>query len=113
MIDYNKMGEIFDRYLPLIQPVGDAILGHLPELPAGSQVLDVACGTGEPGLSLARRNPAVNLMGIDAAEGMVEVARAKAACENLPNAHFQVMPLETLDCPTMDAVLSRLGRLLI
>lgn len=112
MIDYNKMGEIFDRYLPLIQPVGEAILGHLPTLPEDSQVLDVACGTGEPGLTLARRCPRVSLLGVDGAEGMVEVARAKAAREGLANARFQVMSLEMLDCPVVDAVVSRFGLLL-
>ena len=51
--DYSALAAIFDRMLPLIAPVADAILEHVPALPAGARVLDVACGTGEPGLSLA------------------------------------------------------------
>ena len=56
----------FDLFLPLIQPVGLAVLGRLPKLPEGANVLDVACGTGEPGLTLARLSPDVHLLGIDA-----------------------------------------------
>jgi 2-polyprenyl-3-methyl-5-hydroxy-6-metoxy-1,4-benzoquinol methylase len=76
--DYNELAVIFDRFLPLLAPVADAILDHLPALPAGARVLDVACGTGEPALTLARRPPDVQLLGVDAAGGMIEVARAKA-----------------------------------
>ncbi|HEX8678713.1 MAG TPA: class I SAM-dependent methyltransferase [Chthoniobacterales bacterium] len=49
-----------------------AILEHLPPPTLGARVLDVACGTGEPGLSLARRSPDVQLLGVDAAAGMIE-----------------------------------------
>ena len=112
--DYNALAARFDRFLPLIAPVADAILEHLPALPAGARVLDVACGTGEPGLSLARRSPHVQLLGIDAAAGMIEVARAKAARERLANVRYEVMPAETITCPdgSMDAVLSRFGLLM-
>ena len=52
--DFDRMAADFDLFLPLIQPVGLAVLEHLPKLPEGANVLDVACGTGEPGLTLAR-----------------------------------------------------------
>ena len=112
--DYNALAAIFDRFLPLLAPVAEAILEHLPALPAGARVLDVACGTGEPGLSPARRSPDVQLLGVDAAAGMIEVAKAKAAREQLANARFEVMTAETLACAdgSMDAVLSRFGLLM-
>lgn len=112
--DYNALAAVFDRFLPLVTPVTDAILEHLGPLPANARVLDVACGTGEPGLTLARRSPDVQLLGVDAAAGMLEVAKAKAAREQLANVRFEVMGAETLACAdgSMDAVLSRFGLLM-
>lgn len=112
--DYDRMAADFDRYLPLIEPVGRAVLDHLPPLPEGARVLDVACGTGEPGLTLARRSPGVQVLGADAASGMVDVARAKARREDLSNIRFEVMPFERLAVAdgSMEAVISRFGLLL-
>lgn len=114
-LDYDRMAAHFDRFLPLVEPVGLAVLEHLPTLPEGACVLDVACGTGEPGLTLARRAPGVRLLGVDAAVGMIETVRAKAARENLANVRFEVMMAESLaGCAdgSMDAVLSRFGLLM-
>jgi ubiquinone/menaquinone biosynthesis C-methylase UbiE len=112
--DYDRMAADFDLFLPHVHPVTWAVLEHLPTLSEGASVLDVACGTGEPGLTLARRSPGMRLLGIDAAAGMIEVARVKAAREHLPNVHFEVMPSETLACAdgSMDAVISRFGLML-
>ena len=112
--DYDQLAAKFDRYLPLIAPVGLAIIDRLPTLPPGAQVLDVACGTGEPGLSLLRRVPGITLLGVDVAEGMIAVAQAKAARSGLDNARFQVGTMDKLPCTdgSLDAVLSRFGLLL-
>jgi ubiquinone/menaquinone biosynthesis C-methylase UbiE len=82
--DYNRLAADFDRYLPLIEPVAQVILEHLPTLPQGAQVLDVACGTGEPSLTLNQRAPGARVLGVDVAKGMIEVARAKAQRKKLP-----------------------------
>lgn len=50
MPDFNRMAGGFDRFLSLIHPVTLALLDHLPAPPVGATVLDVACGTGEPGV---------------------------------------------------------------
>ena len=50
-------------------------------LPTGASVLDVGCGTGRHALELARRGYRVT--GIDLSEGMLSVARAKAAVDSL------------------------------
>lgn len=112
--DFERMATVFDRYLPLIEPVGRAVLDHLPELADHASVLDVACGTGEPGLTLARRAPTVRLLGVDGAPAMIEVARVKAAREGLGQARFEVMAAEHLACGdhTFDAVISRFGLLM-
>jgi ubiquinone/menaquinone biosynthesis C-methylase UbiE len=79
MPDFNQMANSFDRYLPQIHPVALALLDHLPAPDPGATVLDVACGTGEPGLTLARRSPEVRVLGVDSASAMIEVAQGKAA----------------------------------
>lgn len=112
--DYNALAADFDRYLPLIEPVAVALLAHLPAPKAGETVLDVSCGTGEPGLTLARTHPQARLVGIDSAAAMVGVAQAKAAREGLTNARFEVMSSDALALPDggADAVISRFGLLM-
>lgn len=114
MPDFNKMAVDFDRFLPQVHPVTLAILDHLPPPADGQTVLDVACGTGEPGLTLLRRSPGVHLLGVDSAAAMIEVAQHKAAREALTNARFEVMASEKLALPdaSVDAVISRFGLLL-
>lgn len=114
MPDFNRMAGSFDRFLSQIHPVTLAVLDHLPAPAAGATVLDVACGTGEPGLTLARRSPEVRLLGVDAAPAMIEVAQGKVAAESLANARFEVMSSESLGLPdeSVDAVISRFGLLM-
>lgn len=113
-IDWNALAESFDRWVPHIQPVGDRLIDVL-DVRAGHQVLDVACGTGEPSLSIARRfGPSVRVTGVDSAEGMVNRARAKAADESLTGASYRVMPAERLDLGdgAFDRVICRFGVML-
>ena len=109
--DFDQAAADFDRFLPLIHPVGLALLEHLPHPAAAALVLDVACGSGEPGLTLARREPEIRLLGVDSAAAMIAVARAKAAREGLANARFEVMPFETLALAdeSVDILISRFG----
>ncbi len=94
-------------------PVTGAVLAHLPALAAGDLLLDVGCGTGEPGLSAARRDPGVRLLGVDTAAAMVEVARYKAQQEQLAAATFEVMAAGelTLADGSVGAVVSRFALL--
>ncbi len=67
-IDWNEMAKTFDRWLPFIQPVGDQLIS-LVDISPGQQVLDVASGTGEPSLTIARRfGSQISLIGVDGAE---------------------------------------------
>lgn len=111
MPDFNRMAASFDRYLPQIHPVTLALLDHLPAPAPGATVLDVACGTGEPGLTLARRSPGVRVLGVDSASAMIEVAQSKVARESLGNARFEVMSSDSLALAdeSVDAVISRFG----
>ena len=91
--DWGRIAEKFDLWLPYIAPVGEAMLKVLPVAP-GDKLLDVACGTGEPALTLAGRNPHASITAIDAAPPMVEVAQRKAHEAKLANITFEAMPAE-------------------
>ena len=111
--DWDKIAEKFDIFLPQIAPVGEALLEVLDARP-GDQVLDIASGTGEPALTLARRQPHVQITGVDAAEGMVRVAQKKVGVERLSNIAFTAMPAERLDYGdnAFDKILCRFGVML-
>jgi demethylmenaquinone methyltransferase/2-methoxy-6-polyprenyl-1,4-benzoquinol methylase len=49
----------------------------------GTSILDVATGTGDLALQMAKKMPLANITGIDISEGMLEVARQKAEKEHL------------------------------
>ena len=99
-----------DFTMRFLQPQGDAILEAL-ELASGSHVLDVATGTGDPGLTLASRRPGVRVTGLDASEGMLEIARAKARARGLGNYEAGLGDACALDyaAQTFDAITCRLG----
>jgi ubiquinone/menaquinone biosynthesis C-methylase UbiE len=78
----------------------------------GVRVLDVACGAGEPAISIAAALAgAGHVTGVDLSEGPLEVARARAAKRGLTNISFQQADVHGL--PFADAsferVTSRLG----
>jgi len=79
---------------------------------AGERVLDVACGDGEPAVSLARAvAPNGKVVAIDLSERMIGVAAERAAQEQVRNADFQVMDAEKLTLPdaSFDLVTCRFG----
>jgi ubiquinone/menaquinone biosynthesis C-methylase UbiE len=82
------------------------------QISAGQRVLDVAGGTGEPSLTIARIvGPAGSVMYTDLIAGMVESASAEARKRGLTNIEFQQAPAEALPFPdnSFDAAVSRLG----
>ncbi len=113
-INWNEMAKTFDRWLPYIQPVAEALIS-LADLSQGQEILDVAAGTGEPSLTIARRfGPTVRITAVDGAEAMVAVANGKARKEGLSGVTFQEMKAEALTFPSnrFDRVISRFGVML-
>jgi ubiquinone/menaquinone biosynthesis C-methylase UbiE len=112
--DYEQIAVKLDLWMPHLSPVNEALLEHLPVYPA-QRILDIACGTGEPGLTFARHTPKAVVIGVDSAFGMVSVANSKAKSEGLDNIKFLVMKAEKLDFPdnSFDGVLSRFGLMLL
>ena len=69
---------------------------ELLELRPGMRVLDLACGPGTLSKPLAALvEPDGELVGVDLAEGMIELARR----QGIRNARFQVMDIERLSFP--------------
>ena len=94
--DWDSLAEKFDLWLPHIAPVGEALLDVLNIHP-GDKIIDLASGTGEPALTLARRNPHAQVIGTDAAAGMVRAASNKLKSEHLNNIEFVAMSAEQLE----------------
>ena len=91
-------------------PFGDAVI-HEAWLRADSAVLDVAAGTGEPGLTAAALVPRGSVTLLDLSEGMLRVASEKAAARGLANVQTAVGDAAALpfDDGSFDAVLCRFG----
>ncbi|MCB5291262.1 class I SAM-dependent methyltransferase [Arthrobacter sp. SO3] len=91
-------------------PFGDAVIQEA-RLRPDSAVLDVASGTGEPGLTAAALVPRGSVVLLDLSEGMLRVASEKAAARGLKNVRTVVGDAADLpfDDSTFDAVLCRFG----
>lgn len=97
-----------------LAPAGAALL-ELAALREASAVLDVATGTGEPGLSAARRASRGTVTAVDVAEDMVRIAEGKARAQGLAN--FSARAFDGLRLPfpdrAFDAVLCRHGLMFV
>jgi SAM-dependent methyltransferase len=92
-------------------PVTQRII-ELAGVKPGSMILDIASGTGEPALPVARVAGAAGwVLATDLSEEMLGVAREKAEAEGLTNVEFRRVDGETLDvdASTFDAVTCRWG----
>lgn len=91
-------------------PFGAAVIEEA-RLSPGSAVLDVAAGTGEPGLTAALLLPSGSVTLLDISEGMLRVAAEKAAARGLQNVRTAVGDAAKLPFAdeTFDAVLCRFG----
>src|SRR3954447_25061345 len=94
-----------------MQGVSDRLV-ELAGVEAGSRVLDVACGYGEPALTAARKaGPGGHVTGTDIAPQMIAFGRERTAAAGVENLEFIERPAASLDFPaeTFDAALSRFG----
>ncbi len=67
-----------------LKPMGDKIIEAL-QIKEDDHVLDIACGTGEPGLTIAALAPKGKVTGTDLAEQMLVIAKENAAHKQLKN----------------------------
>jgi len=99
-----------DFMMGFMVPVRDAML-DAAGLKDGMSVLDVAVGTGEPGLTAASRLRNGKVTGTDLSEVMVRIANENAKARKLPNYEARVAQGASLAFPesSFDAVICRFG----
>ena len=104
---WNKWDSFVFHWLELI---GEKII-ELVHVRDGALVLDVATGTGEPGLSTAARIGGGKIIGTDVAEEMVKIANANAKRKGILNYEAQVADTSHLPFAnaSFDAVTCRFG----
>lgn len=96
--------------MEFLKPMGDEII-RLLKPKDDDLVLDVAAGTGEPGLTIATMLKSGKVIVTDLSEGMLEVARENAESRNIKN--FETRVCDVCELPfadnTFDAVSCRFG----
>jgi SAM-dependent methyltransferase len=100
------------NFIQNLQPLTDLLVRNAGIKP-GNSVLDLACGTGEPALTIAKIvGPSGKVVGLDIAPGMIAVAKERMAAQGLKNVTFQLNEhddLPTLQDNSFDAATCRLG----
>ena len=94
---FSRHALAYQRRLDAIMARGEALgrerVIELVDAQRGMRILDLACGPGNLSRRFAARvSPDGEVVGVDLAPGMVELARAAA----IPNARFEVMDIEQL-----------------
>jgi SAM-dependent methyltransferase len=91
-------------------PVGAAIIERL-DVAEDQQHLDIAAGTGEPGLSIAKLSPKGRVVLTDLAPEMLAVAARRASAQGISNIETKVCSADALpfDDATFDSVSVRFG----
>ena len=97
----------YDRFSRYMEPDARSFYEHL-DVPAGCQLLDVACGSGQIALLAARDG--VNVTGVDIAPNLVQRAQERASAEGL-KARFMEGDAEDLpfEDSSFDVVTSMFG----
>jgi ubiquinone/menaquinone biosynthesis C-methylase UbiE len=109
---YNAAADAYDhRANSFWERFGRETVERL-RLSRGSRVLDVCCGSGASALPAAHMvGPGGSVLGIDLAEKLLNLARAKAAEQGLRNAEFRLGDMLDLRLPELhfDAVICVFG----
>lgn len=99
-----------DLTMDFLKPMGSEII-RLLKLKNDAVVLDVAAGTGEPGLTIASHLNGGKVISTDLAEGMLEAAQENAKKRGIKN--FETLVCDVSELPfkdnTFDAVSCRFG----
>ena len=93
-----------------LSPVGAAIIAGL-EVREDLHYLDIAAGTGEPGLSIARAAPKGRVVVTDLAAEMLDIAARRAEAQGITNIETKVCSADDLpfNDATFDGVSVRFG----
>jgi ubiquinone/menaquinone biosynthesis C-methylase UbiE len=100
--------------MSLLKPMGESMLNSV-SLEPSFRVLDIASGTGEPGITIARMLSDGEVTGTDLSEDMLRVASKKAAAEGLSN--FKTLVADACQLPlddnSFDLVTCRMGLMFV
>jgi SAM-dependent methyltransferase len=93
-----------------LAPISEAMIGHLG-IDDDQQHLDVASGTGEPGLTVARLAPGGHVVLTDLSAEMLDIAGRRAAAQGITNVETHVCSADHLPFAgeRFDSVSVRLG----
>ena len=93
-----------------LAPVGAAMIEHL-DIAGDQHHLDIAAGTGEPGLTIASLAPTGRVMLTDLAAEMLDIAARRARAQGITNVDATVCSADDLpfDDATFDSVSVRFG----
>ena len=91
-------------------PVGTAMIERL-DLAEEARCLDIASGTGEPGLTVAKRLPQGHVVLTDLVAEMLDIAARRATAQGISNIETKVCSADALpfDDATFDGVSVRFG----
>ena len=99
-----------DMTMDFLKPMGDDII-RLIKPKDGETILDIAAGTGEPGLTIAEMIPKGKVISTDLADDMLEIAKENASKRGIKN--FETKAADVCELPfednTFDAVSCRFG----
>ena len=111
---WNKFSSGWKKWdtftMNFLKPMGDAIVESL-EIQPTDTVLDVASGTGEPAMTIAKLAFNGKVQATDVAEQMLEVAKENAKRRELTNMDFKVADISELPFSdsTFDKISCRMG----
>jgi SAM-dependent methyltransferase len=111
--EWQTVARGWRRWEPMFQSFSWPLalrMAAVAEIGSGHRVLDVGCGIGDPTLQVAVLvGPHGRVVGLDISEGMIAIARERAAALGLGHAEFRVEDVTVAALPDagFDAVLGR------
>ena len=118
-LDWDSAAAGWKQWWPVFERAAQHVSNRLVELAdvrSGSRVADLATGIGEPALTVARKAGAGGrVVAIDHSQGMLAVARERAAALGLANMEFVVGDIESLQAAphSFDAAVCRWGLMFV
>lgn len=103
-LDYDRISAKYDDNFSRHASVqSDALIDGISGLRDDARILDLACGTGAVVAAWRRRFPKARIMGVDASDGMLEVARHR--CPDVEFSHGDMdSSLAAVPDASLDAV---------
>lgn len=102
---FTNAAGAYDQWAQAQRRIAADLVRRIPDKPVRQRILDLGCGTGALVDPLLQRFPNATLLGLDLAQGMIEICRNKWA--DNPGLEFTQADVETFNCDrTFDLVCS-------